>query len=354
MSWMPKKYNIEMIVLTPVHVGSGEIATPFEYVLLEDYVEYFDSSALLQYLIRKNDLTLADIENGNYRKLREKISDTFSKNNEARAFIYQSIPIYSDKFLADYANAIKSQESDKQMQLDRMTHNNIEKKIVIPGSSIKGSIRTAVISYCANFKDQKFQMYENRNGKDHYTEKPITGGIDFDPFKNIIFRDISIESKKCGIVAPIEIKKNPEKQSTPKNFVEAVMPMEHTLKSEIIFNTNLDFKKTGVVVSDLKQLIKIVNDFYYPKFIEEYNTFYKRMEIDEVEDIFDYAKELQNQGWSFLRVGHYSHGICCTLDNYRKPWGQFIKALGKQVTQTTRTLADGELPFGWIAIKEIP
>ena len=52
-----------------------------------------------------------------------------------------------------------------------------------------------------------------------------------------------------------------------------------------------------------------------------------------------------------IRVGHYSHSRCVTIDN-SKPWAKSGKDGMLQGPNTTRTLANGLLPFGWILLSE--
>lgn len=100
----------------------------------------------------------------------------------------------------------------------------------------------------------------------------------------------------------------------------------------------------------LENLFNWLNVFYRPKYLQELNTFYRQPHLRRVEEELKQITEIvksssdNTNGLSALvRVGHYSHIECVTLDKYSSP--KFQKGYGK-----TRTLAEGLVPFGWILL----
>jgi hypothetical protein len=165
------------------------------------------------------------------------------------------------------------------------------------------------------------------------------------------------EDATC-IVEPKEVYKN-KKTPTPKNFVEA---------TRCILDGYLKEFKTKLIIGDfrdltykpkpkepklnrtlkkfeLKDLILMLNKFYYSRFEYELN-FYSSPQMYHIKEIMTNLKnkidnELQNGNSALIRVGHFSHIECITWDNRRpmaKKWG------------TTRTLANGRYPFGWVLL----
>jgi hypothetical protein len=85
-------------------------------------------------------------------------------------------------------------------------------------------------------------------------------------------------------------------------------------------------------------------DFYKDKMEQEHKIFYKG---SEVEKISDQLLNISFDDNSFLlRLGRFSGVESVTLDKYRNP-----KPSGKKsVWGTSRNLAEGLFPIGWIKV----
>ena len=137
------KHRLTLSFYSPVHIGDGWELEPFEYVIKDNYLYTFsfgqfvsslsseDSAKLIQIQRNMKPSALKDIRNFikhrcNPDKCQDKIPVTPSV---AR--------IYEEKFL-DIQNMLKMEPFIKTMGSP-----------YIPGSSLKGSIRTAVLNYWA-------------------------------------------------------------------------------------------------------------------------------------------------------------------------------------------------------------
>lgn len=350
MSWMPKKYNIEMIVLTPVHVGSGEVADPMEYVCMQseesDVIGYFDSGVVLKKLIDKQLVDMADIEAGNFHKIRRSVFTLFQQDESCDELVYNWVNINNYQYYKDFTDAVSNPKSNKRLEIDRMYFNRIENKYVFPGSSLKGAIRTAIMSRIGEVK----KLTPGKQYRDY--NEMIVGGIDKDAFKHLIVPDIFISPENVIVVKPQEIKRRKENDGAntiPKNYAEAIAGFK--TETNITINEKMQFE--GAFIEKFESIKGALNHFYYKEFSEEYLKFYfSREELNKIHSLKDQVNKLIDDGWAILRVGHYSHAESITLKTLRNIKGKRI-GTNDNVFGTTRTLADGELPFGWIAIKEI-
>ena len=141
-----KKYNLELEVLTPLHVGAGQekdLMKGVDYIIDIDSGKIFvldhkkiakqlSANELASFLINKNDKGLSNKLSGNL----EKVSN----------IIFES-PVNS-------TNDIKS-----------FVKNGLTNKPIVPGSSIKGAIRSVLLNYFIDNKntiDRKNKRFEEK------------------------------------------------------------------------------------------------------------------------------------------------------------------------------------------------
>jgi hypothetical protein len=106
---------------------------------------------------------------------------------------------------------------------------------------------------------------------------------------------------------------------------------------------------------DLADLARICREFYQSRYLKERDKFYKQPHFDDTaKALAAIEKDIltQDDNSFVLRIGHYSHVECVTVTN-----NQPQTRRGKQGTPiphgTTRTLANGIYPFGWVKLSLI-
>lgn len=347
--------NNHIKILSPVHIGSGEVYSPLNfYCEINDDQPAFtlfyhiNSEKLISKLFEEKKIDYPLLESGNFRKIRQIFHGYLKKN---RNFL-NKITLYS--YYADievykkYQELLNNPRNESKLEIQRLQYGVVKKKHIIPGSSIKGSIRTAILSFLGN---------ENIRGKNHFKgrdfETAITGGIRNDPFNNLIVGDIEIDPEFSTIFEGKEIKKNPENENkTPKGFFEAIFDYgENGHKCSILIQNQLEFRNFKYKIISVDEIKKITADFYYNRFEEEYKKFYKKNRADfdssEVDIIKQELYNAKKDGKGILRIGHFSHAECMSVDGFRNIKGKRIGS-NSNVYGTSRTLADGFYPFGWI------
>lgn len=175
--------NIQLTTLTPVHVGSGEFLQ-FNADFIEEkdgedsYLYVVEPSKILELIGTENlDRWISIIDNnGNFKEFLQKFPNAKNPEN------------YASRKVLNYASNI-----EKKQTLREMIHNGFGFPY-IPGSSLKGAIRTAVLASLtrnvAN-KEEKIRSKE-RNGKTTFTDSKIQKELFGNDAKNDLFRFVEV------------------------------------------------------------------------------------------------------------------------------------------------------------------
>lgn len=340
-----KRYNIKIQVLSPIHIGSGEQIDPLEYVVDGNLFFRLDINRFLSELpeqLKKDFYTATDSANPVV------LRHFFLKNMDYKKHqLYQSVA--QPSFIESYKQSIDDPKT--QLLVNLMTRSPGDYKAYIPGSSIKGAIRTAVISTLANqrnIKPRNFKKFENevlqyRDGKR-------------DPFRCLRIADASLPAVSTYIDR-VQIY-NPESKTGPdprgiQMFYEMCFSMMDEEKiaprTTLHIDDQLPRKKSisnavskGLAVEGI---IKSCKDFYLPKIESEHNKFYRSSH--ELEEANKPLLDVTFGDNEFpLRLGRFSHIECTTVDTFRNPGG----AAQRRGFGNTRTLCDGRMAMGWAKV----
>ena len=262
------KYNMELEVLTPLHIASGEELNKMEYLFNQGKRELtiIDNAKFVDYLIKKNlfDKYLNYIENYKHIELfafikNHKILDedikTFSKK------VYKNLNLVND----DIKNGIK--------KLNR----NIQGKPYIQGSSIKGALlNTLLVDYIINHRDE-FNYEKNeifkllKNTKElKYVKKDLKRITD-----NLVKKILNLGMKNDKVkVFGISVSDSYKYENTRTNFYkdidrhledrnqkETSMPITREYieaKSRFYFDITVDFDMLSKTKLDIKNMDELI------------------------------------------------------------------------------------------------
>jgi CRISPR-associated protein Csm5 len=347
-----KPYKMTITILSPVHIGSGADIDPLEYVVkdgvfyrlnLPAFLSQMDASRRAEFNQKAND--------PNPLVLRDFICRHIAPER------YCCFKADGGAFEPDYRSSLQNPQRRLEVNLFTRTPGNWQ--AYLPGSSIKGAIRTAVISELA--KDKKPQ---NPNPK--YFENDVLGCSDprTDPFRCLKISDALLPEAPTFIDKAEIFKLNEGEGHDPAGiqmFYEQCFSM---LDGETICaagTLHIDDKLPLQYVSDKRQSRKIhavsmkleasfvagaCRAFYLPKMQAEHNKFY--CSNPEVERYSQQLLRVKYEDNEFpLRLGRFSHVECTTVDTFRRPhnpkgWG------------STRTLSAGRMPMGWVKVSLEP
>ena len=352
----PERHSVNLHLLTPLHIGTGQEVDPFSYVIKDNRVHFID---LIRWMDAfPNRKLLEDVMASNsFEEVRTFIAQNISAADYTRAVV----PIDCAELSRIYQLAIEKRDSENQVFISPTIRNELSMEPFLPGSSLKGAIRTALAN--AFRKEAGVTSADAMRIKDKqppykylpdYNEK-IFGTIKADPMKWLKVPDIPFDKGSSVIMEAKELSLDVAKSSTPKGFVEVLKGLSYTKTpvSETARISFAPFRLSGKTV-DIAFLIDALSSFYVPKYREELEKFYGTSGAAEVGKILETVTEIIKNlktNEAIVRVGHYSHVECVTLDDVRQPITRKDKE-GKPIPWgTTRTLANGFHPFGWIKLE---
>ena len=148
-----KKYNIELKTVGPVFIGSGKIINKKEAIFLEDSVIIIDTQKMFKYLC---DNMLLD-------KYKDYMLDdrmdlaTFLQNNNIDKDVYSK---WDTKELSLGDTKDTSQGDVKSNGISSFVRDG-SGKVYVPGSSLKGMLRTILIGACIISDKNKHKYVSN-------------------------------------------------------------------------------------------------------------------------------------------------------------------------------------------------
>ncbi len=343
-----RQITAKLHILSPLHVGAGLELDPLSYVLKDDELYLIDLYQWIEQHPDAEELS-ATIETNDLPAIRKYIAESFTPCHQE--IILDRIPIISDVVKKQYRDAVYKKGSLQQALINFMTRNEITKTAYIPGSSIKGAIRTAI--------GNSFVKPAKVTTKDGYKksyDKKIYGNPKEDPMKYLKISDVPLNRKNTGIYEAQE-HSLAKKQLTPKGAYEATDSLCMN-REPVVYPLRLMLSDKLIVQNkkiDPATLIQMLHNFYTPKFKEEYEKFYSSTDktTKEEMDLLNLAAATMKTNETLIRIGHFSHVECVSFDEVRQPKTRKGKDEKFLPWGTTRTLADGKYPFGWAKIEII-
>ncbi len=293
--------------LTPVHVGYGDVVDVFNFVVdpQKSSILILDMDKFYACLSSKDRERLINIcKKGELYSIVELYKFMASQLNMIKSnsgIVVEEIKVCRG-FLSHY-DKVKSLPRDKLKELNRFqifkfAINPNLKHPIIPGSSLKGSIRTAVLNY-----------YRHRASKRDYEpkeadklEKDILGYTEVheDIMKFLKVSDfLPLKDVKTKIVYAINRKKDGKRASGPYQMFEIIEP-------------GAEFRGTiSVVRADerfsFEIIEKAIKDFY-EKIYKSEDEIYKRIG----------TKRIPVCSHLPLKVGRHSSAEAVTIEGFRK------------------------------------
>ena len=188
-----KVYKMSLTTLSPIFIGSGEELNKSMYVYNNREIMIIDERKLIKELL---------LRKGLYESF---LNECYSGNLNLTNFLEKHLNGYKDMDIYKYK--IMSY-SDVKTNLKFNNINTFIKssngKPYIPGSSIKGAIRTAIIANeIYNNKEKYINFFQNKNYPKNFNGKfaitPIDNlkKLENNVLKNIFYKYSNIFKKKC-------------------------------------------------------------------------------------------------------------------------------------------------------------
>ncbi|HHT9125977.1 MAG TPA: type III-A CRISPR-associated RAMP protein Csm5 [Candidatus Brocadiia bacterium] len=366
---MEKPLKVRLHIISPVHIGCDDVYEPTSFKIDEENKKLiaFDPMDFIKSLSPQYRQEFTKIcMKGNISSIVEIYRFISDKQVNGR-----EVEICND-FLSHYREVlnlrgeVEIRRKLSQFEISRTAYNPHNNLPYIPGSSLKGSLRTAYLSKLA--KDNKVKGYK---GKADALEKQLLGGsFATDPFRMVKVSDfLPVGDVKTKIVYAVNKKKKASKFEArgPFQIVE-------TLKEGAVFEGIINIQQplslpekppTIKEPIKIKDLLKAIDDFYWTINTEEENVTEeigaKTVNDSKVNDRF---KDHWGASAFLIRIGRHSGAEAATIEGNRnikikQAEGQPPKYLDSATTiwlaSETRkpTSNNGLIPFGWAVMEVI-
>lgn len=387
--------TLHITPLSPIHIGAGEDYEPTNYVMEEGTLFAFDSDVASKVLTEKQRKDLLEMVSKPTRRAEDmikQVQDFFYHNRKLLAAASNhSLPV-SEGVANLYQNRVgkdANRESGgkgviNKLVIERTFYNPYDQQPVIPGSSIKGAIRTAMLDHLNNNHRLSSDIQSLKpNQRNNALQKELfKGSFASDPMRLISLADANVSQNKVfqsEIRFAVDHKKKQVlkngqelEANAPYQLLECLPPMRYRN-----FQSSLNVQDlqglSGKNTPDTKlrwsarDIALACNSFYYPRFKTEMELLQERgflssnwgKTVDAIlsGNIFQQMKA----GKAFLlRVGRHSGAESVTLNGLRtikilQGKGQKPKFDSEAKTvwlaaNTEKTRKD-MLPFGWVLVE---
>lgn len=260
---------LEIDTLTPVHIGNGDKINRFDYYV-DVNTNSFIRMNVLKFILSLPEKTrreLIDIDYSKPLEVIKKYEEIYSKNPDAVREARIWVSGYSPGFL----RKIKNSDKDLSM-LEVKTHIRTGEKLkpIIPGSSIKGSIATALFYHLKI--NQKLEIRKFRN----MAEKACLGQNSTDSVGRLfkISDTILDHSKtKSAVFVVKNIKKTEERGGNLDQMVECIY--ESKSNHQVTF-LNIPIKFPLDLRIDENLIVKVCNLYYRDGILDEQVKYLKK------------------------------------------------------------------------------
>jgi CRISPR-associated protein Csm5 len=392
-------FTLKYTPLSPLHIGADESYEPGNYVIddEEGALYSFDSQAALAGLTESDRRQLLAIVNGKPDDLMLTNVQAFFHQHREKLLAFAKLPVPTARGVKSlYEKRIgKTAQHEghgkrviNKLEIDRTFYNPADGMPLIPGSSIKGAIRTALLDAINDNNPLKDQNERNQQLQQRLFED---GRFHTDPMRLVAVGDAGWQGKPgkpaCQVRFAVNRKRKPvikdgrllQSQAEASNLyqlLECVLPQHYQSFSGslTLHNTQSVSQHTRKLPAQqlhwtIKDIAKSCNNFYMDLFWKELNAMKERNYIDtnwqaQIEQLLGCGllKRLNDNDAFLLRVGRHSGAEALTLNGLRSI--RIMKGKEKPTWEkqpkTWWFAADDIgnkqdlLPFGWVLVEIDP
>ncbi|NPV37749.1 hypothetical protein BREVNS_1742 [Brevinematales bacterium NS] len=354
------RYTMEFTPLGALHIGTGNVLSPLEYTVKEGQFIRFSLEKLVSSLSeQKRKILLQKIDKNDLTEIILFIQENIM--DDCILYQYRADKDFVQKFQSKIADPVN------QLLVYEMYKDPLTFEPVIPGSSIKGALRTAIVNTFAERQRSRFEEYLRR-GRDFYKslEKEILGyqdDIRNDPFRCIRVSDCRIEKRESVEIGEIVNYKPSRKNSFAsiqligEYICGYLLGYTHSYKFIIEENNDLFDKDVFATSFSLSEMLKDIDYFYKRRFSNESKKFYKDSLNSDIKkmrnDFLNYLSQIKPEQNEFLiRLGRYSHVESMTLDLRLSLVGKPHPKAARDGTSRMLSLSSC-FPFGWAKLRVV-
>ncbi len=321
--------------LTPIHIGSGETIDPYEYIIT-DKLYKINLWKFIESLDNKDKENFLKISSSDMVKTRLFIKERADLSN---------VTEYSMNVQRSVHNLYTDKIDDENNQLSIQTCIKTLDRPFIPGSSVKGPIRTALLFSMAekpiiDTRNIQQNTFKFKNAQD-------------DPFRALSISDSLPIDLGDMLICPVKTytrnkKKNDEfEESGYISLVEGTNSYYTSKTIKISHNIAIDYrlqKQNNFIDINADKIASSCNEFY-GRVIEEELNFYEDSDTSLAYDVYKSFKidlpSLEREKAFMLRLGWGSGYNSLTINLAKK----------MPDSKISRRLIRREFPLGWVKAK---
>lgn len=257
------RYKVTLTVKTPTFVGSGKAYSPLDYTKSQEGVTIYNTEKLFDVIIKCN--TLEAYERYIIRNEHPKLSEYLRRTPPLNRYIEKCV-LYKAETNIPVNGEIRCFMRDA------------DGNPYIPGSSIKGALRTAIISALLQYGSPTWEIKRLKFIKPGHIEvdDSVKGKSKLnikDYFSRAIMAGISIsdtnsvKNKNLVICKKIDISPHGTYKEFDKVFRECLKP---DTKLRFVLTVNKHLMKMGFGIEHLKTTINRFNKYYTDTYIKRF------------------------------------------------------------------------------------
>ncbi len=327
----------KLTILTPIHISSGDEYELYYNMLEKDgYVYLYDEFKIVEFFITNNIKVPSNL-------------------NELKKTIEQ----YSDKIINSNLHLRKVKSNFSKMTKPLLAQISTANNPIITGSSIKGSLRTAILDNLYN-NGKESELIKKVMKNKNLTKERLTddkGRVPYDKDFAEIFKYLKITDSllplETQIYKTINVKKDKNHQGNREKKVEEIANYVEAIKPNQSFEIEIKDLHEKQIFQNLSMMC---NKFYIPFFADDEKQYFTK-DTNAVNK----AKNA-NKGMFIINVGRFSGAERKSLNSIR--YIKASKANDKSVT-SARTFAlesstddkvyfeNSLIPFGWAMCEKL-
>jgi CRISPR-associated protein Csm5 len=367
--------------LTPIHIGTGERIAPEEYLLAGNDLVRFSTAAVLRDMSPRQQAELQRLLNNNeFTKAQAVIRHTCdpARHGFARCEVGASSRYELSNIL---------QRPERRCEIHPFVRNPGDGRPYLPGSSLKGAIRTAVVNhFTQKHQDEVYpavqseQLHKQGQALEEEVFNRRSSETERDPLRLLKVPDVPLSPGCIRLDRAIQWKKgdvNDARKGMQMHFERLRCRQDD---ADFYFKLTLHFDEAQVEHRQVKSLFgrlldwpliqKACNQFYWGRLNAELNKFYpqgseiyQKIKGGIAWQDANGRKVLAPPPWKdrlLLRVGRFSHFESLSVDKLRnghRPQAKnprYNRILDEEMG-STRTLCEyndegDRLPFGWLLL----
>lgn len=385
-------YTAWITPLSPIHIGTGEDYEPTNSVFLENVLIHFDPLALdVSIQDRENLIAILDQMEKfgapatlvKIRAFLKRVSHTGALNRRAEAAVPRGVAQFvkeADKRASSAARKGKtggkhggSQDVINRLAVPRAIRHTVNNELYLPGSSLKGALRTAWLEWRLLQRRTKL----HNSSKPRNVEEDLLGGaFGTDPFRLVKVGD-SKGGASGGVVLVFDVARGKARRNDPAvmQMVETALPGRmrawETGVSVLAPEGGTRLKGLPAQPVGIKDLVAAANAFSVPRWQREMhelgnNAFLNKDWLKDLDELLGgpLQQPLVEGRAVLLRLGHFSGAEFVSFGKEARQKGGIparpIRKIKKRdPTPCIRIAARGAndrgaLPFGWVLVELAP